>query len=209
MNIPVLFTLNSRSSSSREPNIPNEVRSLAIINSRCWCCSMEHCLVENFAYCGLGPLGSTSHPGSLSIDEWWRGRINYGRRSFIRLVTRKPLCKIVPIQPETEHYISKDKYAGPQLPCNSTKSTLEVRPGTTCGDVQRKIKSTWAEVIVLRAELGPRPYWTELDPTMLIEDTCQTLYAIGMHEKLRFILGVVRTTSSDYPVCICMCTLVR
>jgi hypothetical protein len=58
-------------------------------------------------------------------------------------------------------------------------------------------------LVMLQAIWGPQPRWVEADPDSLIGTACHTLYAVRRSERVRYILGVVRTSLSDYPVAIC------
>lgn len=77
-----------------------------------------------------------------------------------------------------------------------------VNERSTFGDVLGEISTLdpTLEFVVLQAFWGPTPYWTEANPGTLIEPTCQMLYTIAKQRNTRYIIGVVRTSSSDYPI---------
>ena len=59
-----------------------------------------------------------------------------------------------------------------------------------------------ARAIILQPHYSHDPYWTQPDPSERIGDICLVLYAVATGEDEPFLLGLVRTPGSDYPIAI-------
>jgi hypothetical protein len=56
--------------------------------------------------------------------------------------------------------------------------------------------------VILEADWGPVPRWNEADFSTSIEDSSQVLYVVFKTQSMRHILGVVRDSPADFPICI-------
>jgi hypothetical protein len=82
---------------------------------------------------------------------------------------------------------------------------LGVNWRTKYGDVVNELAKldSSGNFVVLRSHWGRKPRWSVPDPGLDIETNCQVLYAVFMSKPMRYIVGLVRTQKSDYPIAIC------
>ncbi|KIM20751.1 hypothetical protein M408DRAFT_124013 [Serendipita vermifera MAFF 305830] len=84
-----------------------------------------------------------------------------------------------------------------------------VNHSSTFGSITDELRATdpSRHFILLQPHWGPNPYWTPANLDQLAGETCQTIYGVIQDQSLPYILGVLRTSHSDYPLSICKANL--
>ncbi|KIM21142.1 hypothetical protein M408DRAFT_111137 [Serendipita vermifera MAFF 305830] len=77
-----------------------------------------------------------------------------------------------------------------------------VNEQSTYGDVQTALREDTPNLTctLLQPKWGAKPNWIEADSSALIGQMCQDIYVVVKGEDSSYILGMVRTTTSDYPL---------